>query len=333
MLEVLLVLVSIAFLITLAMLMKGRKETVAASPKAVDDTTRLRSLEGELDKKRKELEETRRSQSELKDELKQIKKKLHEEREADKENRDLARARQEAERSASVQLEVTRGELAAALVEIDRLKSEGGRPRRPVPAPAITHSEAAAPVPAPAPVVEAPRPPPQRVIRELSPADKEKMDRAEHEAKRARQRASELENEVRRLKSKVETDKRVYVVTKGELDLLKDKYKAIEKRMNRALLQADLARRAVKDLEKKTGIAAERTELTAEEGAASDRQVEERVTAEQAQDQKRHDEQLKAAEAAAAATAPAAAAPDTTAEKPAEGEAAAPPSDEPSAQA
>ena len=76
-----------------------------------------------------------------------------------------------------------------------------------------------------------------------------------------------------------ETQHRVYVVTKGELDLVKDKFKALEKRLNRTLLERDLIRRALLDLERKSGLAAERVELTAEEIAASDRKVEESAAA------------------------------------------------------
>jgi len=88
---------------------------------------------------------------------------------------------------------------------------------------------------------------------------------------------------VRRLKGRTETQGRVYTVIKGELDLLKDKFKALEKRLNRTLLERDLLRRAIRDLEKKSGLAADRTELTADEVAASDRSVEERAAAEAAE--------------------------------------------------
>jgi hypothetical protein len=88
---------------------------------------------------------------------------------------------------------------------------------------------------------------------------------------------------VRRLKGRTETQARVYTVIKGELDLLKDKFKALEKRLNRTLLERDLLRRAIRDLEKKSGLLADRTELTADEVAASDRTVEERAAAEAAE--------------------------------------------------
>src|SRR5678815_4783905 len=120
-------------------------------------------------------------------------------------------------------------------------------------------------------------------IRDRSDTDREKMDRLEHLANRERSRAQELSAEVRRLKGRTETQARVYTVIKGELDLLKDKFKALEKRLNRTLLERDLLRRAIRDLEKKSGLAADRTELTADEVAASDRSVEERTAAEAAE--------------------------------------------------
>jgi hypothetical protein len=136
----------------------------------------------------------------------------------------------------------------------------------------VAHAPAAAP-PAPEP----------RRFRELSDTDREKMERLEHLANRERSRAQELSAEVRRLKGRTETQGRVYTVVKGELDLLKDKFKALEKRLNRTLLERDLLRRAIRDIEKKSGLAADRTELTADEVAASDRSVEERAAAEAAE--------------------------------------------------
>jgi len=106
------------------------------------------------------------------------------------------------------------------------------------------------------------------------------MQRLEQQAAREHARTGDLEREVKRFRARAETQHRIYVVTKGELDLLKDKFKALEKRLNRTLLEGDLRRRALADLERKSGIAAGRVELTAEEIAASDRKVEEQVAAE-----------------------------------------------------
>src|SRR5262249_19052133 len=230
------------------------------------------ALETELEKRRKESEEQRAQLADLKDQLKQAKRKLFEHKEQEKNGLGIVKAREEIERNASIQLEVVRAELSAALTEVERLKAEAqDRPKRPPPPPPPVE---AAPQPA------APAPPPGRRFRELSDADRERIQRLEQQSARDRTRALELERETKRLRGRMETQHRIYVVTKGELDLLKDKFKALEKRLNRTLLERDLLRRAIKDLERKSGILAERTELTPEEIADSDRKVEEKAMAE-----------------------------------------------------
>lgn len=275
----------------------------AARNDLVADTQARAKAEAELQRKQKELDEQRAQLKDVKEELKQTKRKLFEQKEADKGTQDLARARAEVERSASIQLEQTRQELANVLAENQRLRTEsesrGGR-RREQPAPAAAAAPAAPAAPAPqisAPASEpvvatavavtpaaeaAPQDRGQRRYRELNDADREKMERLEQTANKERTRAVELEKELRRVKGRTETQQRVYAATKGDLDLMKDKYKALEKRLNRTLLERDLLRRAIKDLEKKTGMLAERTELTPEEMAASDQRTEEtaRVRAE-----------------------------------------------------
>jgi hypothetical protein len=284
MVPALLVLVSIGFVICFGLLVFGRgaptHRAPAPSAGGQASTPLLRTApDPELDRRRREVDELKATVAELRGELKQTRKKLHDQREAEKGGADLVKARVEVERTASQQLEVVRGELASALADMSRLKSEAEafRTRRPAPAPQPA-------APAPVPVVAAPAPAPEpRRFRELSDTDREKMERLEHLANRERSRSQELSAEVRRLKGRTETQARVYTVIKGELDLLKDKFKALEKRLNRTLLERDLLRRAIRDLEKKSGLAADRTELTADEVAASDRTVEERAAAEAAE--------------------------------------------------
>ncbi|AEI68487.1 hypothetical protein [Corallococcus macrosporus] len=265
----------------------------SSSPRAelVTDTQARAKAEAELQRKQKELDEQRSQLQDVKEQLKQAKRKLYEQKESDKGAQELAKARAEVERSASTQLERTREELSHALVENQRLKSElESKGRRPQPAPAPTAApaqEGEAVVAAVVPVVPtateaAPQERRQRVYRELNDADREKMERLEQAATKDRNRAAELEKELRRVKGRNETQQRVYAATKHDLDLSRDKYKALEKRLNRTLLERDLLRRAIKDLEKKTGMLADRTELTPEEVAASDQRTEEtsRVRAE-----------------------------------------------------
>jgi hypothetical protein len=307
-----LILVSIGFAVTLGILLFGGSNRAAlpssSSSSAPSSRNELESesqrrtkAEAELQRKQKELDEQRTQLQDVKDQLKQAKRKLFEQKETDKGPQDLAKARAEVERAASLQLEQTREELAHAITENQRLKSEmESRGRRPQPAPAP------APVAAPvaAPQISAPAKEGESVVaaavtvtpaadaaqqdrgarrfRELNDADREKMERLEQQANKERSRAVELEKELRRVKGRNETQQRVYAAAKNDLDLMRDKYKALEKRLNRTLLERDLIRRAIKDLEKKTGMLAERTELTPEEMAASDQRTEEtaRVRAE-----------------------------------------------------
>ncbi len=302
-----LILVSIALAISLGVhvLAPPRRAALPASSGAAPvqgdepgSKTARPSADADLDKKRKELEEQKAVVADLRDQLKQTKRKLYDQKEGEKEGSDLVKAREQVERAASVQLEVVRSELAAALAEVSKLKSESesGRGRRPAPAPA--------PVKAAEPAAEKPQV--QKVIRELSEADKEKMTRLEAQSAKDRAKAGDLERELKRSRDRAESQSRQLAKLETETELVKDKFKALEKRLNRTLLERDVMKRAIKDLEKKSGFAAERTELSADEIAASDKKVEDKQRAE-----KEAEEALKkpAAPAVEAAAAPVEAAP------------------------
>lgn len=234
---------------------------------------RAKKLESELDKKKRELEELRKAHGEVKDELKTAKKKLFDQKESEKGVDDLAKARSEVERSASIQLEATRAELAAALAEVARLKSQSEEVRTRRRAVERTEEKPAEKPPERQEVV-------QRVIRELSDVEKERIARLEQQSSNDRKRANELDREVRGLRAKIDRihreSKRVY----SDANLARDKFRAVEMRLNRTLLENDLLRRALRDLEKKTGQHAEHTTLTVEEIAESDRRVKEKHAAE-----------------------------------------------------
>lgn len=307
-----LILVSIGFAVTLGLLLFGDKGGASSgtanrpsvsSPSfrgELESETKARAkAESEVQRKQKELDEQRVQLQEVKEQLKQTKRKLFDQKEGDKGAQDLVKARAEVERNASIQLAQTREELSHALTENAKLRAEadsrGGNRRREAPAPVQAVTPVPAPVAAPTssdqiaapasePVVSAavsvPSTPvapaePVRRYRELNDADREKMDRLETAANKDRARAVELEKELRRIKGRTDTQARILAVTKSEADLGKDKYKALEKRLNRTLLERDLLRRAIKDLEKKTGMLAERTELTPDEVAASDQRSDE----------------------------------------------------------
>ena len=301
-----LVLVSSALVVCLYIILMGKKDAPVpvrsfegerpSSPSAKLEAPR--SSDAELEKKRKELDEVKKSFGELKDELKAAKKKLFDQREDGKAGEDLVRARTEVERQASIQLETTRAELATALADLQKMKGDEGKgdKRRSAPAPVAAP---AAPVAAPVPAA----PPVQKVIRELSDSDRERITRAEGEAATARQRIADLEKAMKNSKGRGDAATHQLKVARQETTLAKDKFRAVERRVNRLMLERDLMVRAIKDLETKSGITAERVELTADEVAASDLRVNEKQVAEaKAEEDARY--KLETADAAVPAVTP-----------------------------
>src|SRR5262249_12007786 len=151
-----------------------------------------------------------------------------------------------------IQLETTRAELSNALAEVTKLKAEaeGGKGKR-------------RPEAAPAPVVAAPAPAApekpveqvvvQKVIRELNDADRAKMTELEQKAAKARYHEIELERELKTAKGRAESQARQLREVRKEAQLAKDKFRAVEARLNRTLLERDMTVRALRALEKTTG--------------------------------------------------------------------------------
>ncbi|MFT3708974.1 MAG: cell envelope biogenesis protein TolA [Archangium sp.] len=238
------------------------------------DDERARKAEAELDKKVKELGEVKKAQAELKDELKAAKKKIFDHKEGDKAGDDLTKARAEVERAASIQLDATRAELANALAEIQRLKNdEGKKVRQAAPAPVAVEKKEEAPKPQE--VIT-------RVIRELSDVEKERIAKLETQSSNDRKKANELDRELKSFKAKLDRHQRDSKRVYADAELARDKFRAVEMRLNRTIMENDLLKRAIKDLEKKSGVSAEKLELTAEEIATSDASIKAKHKAEDA---------------------------------------------------
>ena len=243
--------------------------SVKSEPPTDDD--RARKLESELDKKKRELEDVKKAQAELKDELKSVKKKIHEQKENEKTGDDLVKARGEVERQASIQpralaeLSSARDPKLKALAETKR-KSRGAEPIE-------TKTE---------PKAEKPQEGITRVIRELSDIEKGRIARLEAQSSSDRRKANELDRELRSLKAKLDRHQRDSKRVYQEAELARDKFRAIELRLNRTLVESDLLKRAIKDLEKKSGVDAGRLELNAEEIANSDSTMKAKHAAEDA---------------------------------------------------
>ena len=282
----------------------NNNQPVRTESRNSDADGRAAKAEKEAEKARKELEELRKNFSENKEELKNAKKKLHELREEEKAGDDLKKARAEVERQASIQLDATRAELSSALADIQKLKSQlDNKGKKPAQQPVEAKPVEAAPKQE---VVI------QKVIRELSDSEKERITKLEAQSSNDRKKANELDREIKSLKAKYDKHTRDTKAVFADANLARDKFRAVEKRLNRVLLESDLLRRALFDLEKKTGVTAERSTLNAEEISASDSKIDEKHAAEDkaAADSKAR---LEAAEATAIATETAAPAPKASA--------------------
>jgi len=177
---------------------------------------------------RSELKDRREEASTLKLQLEAAKKKAFEQAEAqkklggavalreelDKVTRRLGEARAEADH----QVEVARSAEAArqkAVAEAERSKAALDRK--------LAEPPPVMPVPPELAEVQA------RLGGELA-AEKDRADKAEARATELRKKLSEAEKELKVQKGRIETERRVYMVTKGELDLAQDRYTELKKR-------------------------------------------------------------------------------------------------------
>ena len=278
---IVLVLLGVALAISLAVnlgLIGGQKPTAQAPSNTSSsvktevrtDDERARKAEAELDKKTKELGDVKKSLSDLKDELKTAKKKLFEQKEGEKAGDDLVKARAEVERQASIQLDATRAELAAALADIAKLKTEAENKGKKK----VEKKEEVK--------AEKPQEVVTRVIRELNDVEKERIAKLEAQSSNDRKKANELDRELKSLRAKFERHNRDTKRVYADANLARDKFRAVELRLNRTTMENDLLKRAIKDLEKKSGVDAGRLELTAEELSTGDSSMKAKHAAEDA---------------------------------------------------
>ena len=120
-----------------------------------------------------------------------------------------------------------------------------------------------------APVPAAPSPAGElQPLREQLEAAKSELERqvsaAEKHAREAKKREQELREEIKKQKGRAETNNRVYLVTKGELELVKERMAQAERKLWQAGIP--LAPPPAKERPRATGPAA--AERTREEGAA-----------------------------------------------------------------
>jgi hypothetical protein len=206
-----------------------------------------------------ELQKAKSELQKAKDELKQSKQKLFEARERNKQLEAELKTQKQLERQALQETENTRLQLADLSTGLHKLRLEletqkpSSNSKIPSPPPALPQAAAAEPVR------------PAKIIRELSPAEKEKLENVERLIATEHNRAQELEKELKNSKIRFELMQRQFKTFQASSKLQKDKFRALEKRLNRTLLERDFILRAMRDLENRCGLQAAIAELPKED--------------------------------------------------------------------
>jgi predicted nucleic acid-binding Zn-ribbon protein len=132
----------------------------------------------------------------------------------------------------------------------------------------LAQAKARAEAPAPAPAAP---PPPPAAAAGADPAklqaEKERADKAEARATELRKRIAELERDLKGARGRLETEKRVYIVQKGELELAADRYAEMRRRHEALRKDHDELVEAVRQA------AREERRLTQQEAARADKQT------------------------------------------------------------
>jgi chromosome segregation ATPase len=225
----------VAVLAAVAFFLQGRTVRQVAQERAHQSeklTAELEKVQKDAASLRAEAKERREEATSLRAELTSTKKKAFEQAEAakkaggaaalrteiDKLSTRLAEAREEAAhmgdraRAAEAAAEKQRQEL-------ERLRAQAERKVEQV-APAAV----AAPTPAPAA--------PAGVEPEKLAAEKERADKAESKLQDARKRVAEMDKDLKAVRGRLETEKRVYMVQKGELELANDRHAELRRRFD-----------------------------------------------------------------------------------------------------
>jgi colicin import membrane protein len=225
----------IAVLAAVAFFLQSR----TARQVAQDRAAAAEKLSGEVEKVQKdvaalraEAKERREEATGLRAELAATKKKAFEQAEAAKKAGGAAALRTEIDKlttrlaearaEAAHQSERARAADAAAekqRQEVERLRAQAERRAEPAPV-----APTPAPVAAPAPAA------PAGVDPVKLAAEKDRADKAESRLAEARKRVAELERDLKGVRGRLETEKRVYMVQKGELELASDRHAELRRR-------------------------------------------------------------------------------------------------------
>ena len=163
----------------------------------------------------------------------------------------LADARAEAS-AAAERAKALEAQSSSAVRELEREKAAAALAVAKARAEAAQASQAAAPAPAPAP--------PATDEGQLL-AEKDRADKADAKLAELRKKAGDLDRELKAARGRLETDRRVYMVQKGELDIAHDRHAELRRRYDAIRKEHEELIDAVRQ--------AAREEKRAQEGAAA----------------------------------------------------------------
>ena len=210
---------------------------------------------GESSKAREKLGVKSAELEEAKEKLRTAKQKLHDEKDSSKRSRELDEARAEGERQAEsrvqaarIELEEVRSELKIATAELETYRA-GKKKTPPAKAEAPKPETVKAEAPAPEPVKEVRGEAQPSTPRAPSAEETARQESIQHQLSAARRKSEELEAEVKRVRGRAETNNRVYLVARGELEAAKDRLRTMEEKHNAVARENDVLRRALEKLQ------------------------------------------------------------------------------------
>jgi colicin import membrane protein len=220
-----------AALAAVAFFLQSRSARLVAQQRATELDELKRAAEGnraENQALRAENKERRDEVGNLRADLAASKKKAFEQAEAAKKAGGAAALRAEIDKL-TTRLAEARAEAAQ---QSDRVRAaEAAIERQARELEKLRASEQRKPEPAPAaPAAESPAAAAPEIDPAQLQAERERADRAESKLADARKRAAEVERDLKNARGRLETEKRVYMVQKGELELAQDRYVELRRR-------------------------------------------------------------------------------------------------------
>lgn len=229
-------------------------ELAEIQAKAVSDAQKLCELSqkheqkaGKDQKRGSEIEELREKQKDLRRRLNEAQVEARKLKDQEDVRIDQERAAREQALAASKEAAEASQQMRAMRAELAELRSRRAAPR-PVP---VEPAPVSAPVVVPFVNVPARGGPDQAELEARLRVEQGRLEEMDLRLRAEQRKAAEATRDGERLKAKMSTSEKLYVVQKGELELWKDRYRTLEQRLNKTLREVDALHRGVLALERR----------------------------------------------------------------------------------